>query len=64
MLLVFSEVTELVDAGLIIDMAMLNFSKALDVVSQVLLMKKLRDWCFGYLIELDLGCSVRLSYGD
>ena len=39
----YSEVVKLMDAGFIVDIAMLDFSKAFDVVSHILLMEKLRD---------------------
>ena len=33
----------MVDSGKIVDMVLLNFSKAFDVVSRVVLLEKLRD---------------------
>ena len=42
MLLVYSEVATMVD-GLVVDMVMLNFSKAFDVVSHSVLLRKLRE---------------------
>ena len=42
LLLVFSEFARLVDDGLVVDMILLDFSKAFDVVSHVLL-NKLRE---------------------
>ena len=39
----YSEVAGLVDDGLIVDMAVLDFSKAYDVVSHVVLLNKLRE---------------------
>ena len=41
LLLAYSEVVESVDAGLVVDMAMLDFSKAFDVVSHRVLLGKL-----------------------
>ena len=42
LLLAYSEVVEAVDAGLVVDVAMLDFSKAFDVVSHHILLLKLR----------------------
>ena len=46
MLLVHSEIAELVDDCLVVDMIMLNFAKAFDVVSDILLLDKLRNVAF------------------
>ena len=43
MLLVYSEIAELVDDGLVLDMIMLDFAKVFDVISHMLLLDKSRD---------------------
>jgi hypothetical protein len=43
MLLVYSEVVKSVDAGLVVDVALLDFSKAFDVVSHPILLLKLQS---------------------
>ena len=43
MLLVYTEIAELVDKGLVVDMIMLDFSKAFDVVCHIVLLNKLKD---------------------
>jgi hypothetical protein len=67
MLLVYSEVAELVDRGFVVDMALLDFSKAFDVVSHVVLVEKLRAlgvaevllrWVRGFLVGRTMRVSV------
>ena len=43
LLLVYSEIAGLVDRGWVVDMVMLDFSKAFEVVSHVVLLDKLRE---------------------
>ena len=43
LLLVYSEVAELIDDEFVVDMIILYFSKAFDVVSHVILLDKLRE---------------------
>ena len=43
MFLVYSEITAMVDNGLVVNMVMLDFSKALDVVSHSVLLRKVRE---------------------
>ena len=47
MLVVYSEIAAMVDSGRIVNIVLLDFSKAFDVVSHVVLFKKLRH--FGVL---------------
>ena len=63
----YSEVVKLMDAGFIVDIAMFNFSKAFNVVSHILLIKKLRDigisplllnWIWSFLSDREMCVSV------
>jgi hypothetical protein len=67
MLLVYSEVAEMVDEGMVVDMALLDFSKAFDVVSHTILLEKLRflgvsevlvGWVRGFLSGRVMSVSV------
>ena len=67
LLLVYSEVAGLVDDGLVVYMVMLDFSKALDVVSHVVLLDKLQaigvfhvllNWIWGFLSNRKMYVSV------
>ena len=49
MLLVYSEIAAMVDSGRIVDMVLLDFSKAFDVV----LLEKLRSWSLRHVVEMD-----------
>ena len=48
MLLVYSEIAAMVDRGRIVDMVLLDFSEAFDVV----LLKKLRSWSLRHVVEM------------
>jgi len=67
LLLIYSEVSALVDEGCVVDMVLLDFSKAFDVVSHTLLLEKLRDiglssillsWVWGFLSGRSMVVSV------
>ena len=50
MLLVYSDVAGMVDDGFLVDMIMLHFSKAFDIVSDTVLVEKLRNICFSVIL--------------
>ena len=67
LLLVYSEVAAHVDSSRIVDMMLLDFSKAFDVVSHVLLLQKLRalglsgsllNWIWGFITNRSMCASV------
>ena len=67
MLLVYSEVAKWMDEGKVVDMAYLDFSKAFDVVSHLLLLDKLQllgfdpiviSWIKSFLIGRTMSVSV------
>ena len=60
MLLVYSEVAVMVDDGLVVDMLMLDFLKAFDVVSHMVLLRKLKDWSVWQFYNLDLGDFLQI----
>ena len=68
MLLVYSEIATMVDSGRILNMALLEFSKAFEMVSYVVLLQKLRELgvCTMLLRWIE-GClsnrSMRVSVG-
>ena len=50
MLLVYSEIASVVDSGMVVDLVLLEISKAFDVVSHVVLLEKLRDLGVGAML--------------
>ena len=67
LLLVYSHVAAMVDDGFIVDMIMLDFSKAFDVVAHTVLLEKLKNigvaavllnWIWGFLSDRSLCVTV------
>ena len=70
MLLIYSEIAGLVDRGWVVDMVMLDFPKAFDVVSYVVLLDKLREigvctvllnWICFFFVKSQNVCRCRRS---